>query len=115
MNPFAAHNENMQAYEAMCAEPVNGQAGGFVFYRSDQKPNGEQYPATVGVFSLQQFPSKNGGGWSPSFGSLAEVIVRKDVLPAGVAFKTGKRITATQIGGSQYQCEIILAQDTFTE
>lgn len=116
MNPFQAHAENMAAYEEVLAEPVPGVTSpapsieGEVFTANGAVAS-DVYPATVGHFILEQVLVP--GGFSPRL--MGQAIVRKAVLPAGAFFKTGRKFTVCQVGGSVRRCQVESIEDTFTE
>ena len=105
MNPFQEHAENMEAYEVMMAEPIEGKSGGSVQYL------GKDIPATVGRFIVRQVFV--GAGFSPRL--MGQAIVRKAVVPENIVFYTGQQLTVTQVGGSIRECMIDDIEDTFTE
>jgi hypothetical protein len=121
MNPFSQHDQSMKAYLGMLAEPLldaegkpdAATVGNTIFYKSTQVPGGDTYPALVGNFILEQMLRPDGGGFTPSL--VAEIIVRTLDLPAGVQFKTGSPIIATAIGGARRECQVLAADQVFTE
>ena len=115
MNPFQEHANNMAAYETELAEPINGVVGNSIQYplavTGVPSPSTTTYPATVGHFMIKQVLMA--GGLSPRL--VGQAIVRKSVLKPGVVFKTGQRLLAAQVGGSNRLCQIEEIEDTFTE
>lgn len=105
MNPFAAHSQNMKAYEQMLAEPVNGQEGNYVLV------GGARYTAVVGQFVVTQVFVN--GGFSPML--AGEAIIQKDILPEGFAFRKRDRITAVQVGGESHDCIVDAAHGDYAE
>lgn len=113
-NPFQEHADNMEAYEEILAEPINGVVGNFIectLFNANGAVPSAQYVATVGQFIVRQV--LGAGGFSPRL--MGQAIVRKTVLPAGTYFKTGQKLKVTQVGGSIRQCQVEDIEDTFTE
>lgn len=115
MNPFAEHNLNQQAYEQMLSEPVNNAAGNFISYPLDGtgRPTATtaQYPATVSTFADRDVFGP--AGFVRRL--VADVIVRKEVLPNGTRFRMGQLLQATAVGGASRVCEVQDVEDTYTE
>ncbi len=108
-NPFSAHDDNQKAYEAMMSEPVSpadGGGGGWIKYAGS-----DEIVATVGPFMVQDV--LEGGGFVRKM--MAQVIVRKAVLPEGMSFFSSNPITVKEIGGTVRACKIHTTQDVFTE
>ena len=106
-NPFDVHSQLMAQYQEMLAPQVNGMDGNYVIYA------GNQYPAVVSHFQVQQMLAPNGGGFTPML--MGQAIIQKNILPAGINFRSGQFITAAQVGGSVRQCQIESVDDEFGE
>ena len=106
-NPFEVHNHFQALYEKRLAVPIDGRAGNFITYLN------EQYPATISPFRVMQRLKPDGGGFQSFL--TGQAIVRKEVLPAGTVFKSGYRLSATQVNGSTRDCQVDSVEDTMTE